>query len=66
MILSSQEPQGQPWADHEARRARHFGLRAVARTLGLRDFVELRHPRAIHSKRAALHLVINRVNQEDA
>jgi len=45
MTLSSQKPQRRTLDDHEAKRARHYGLRAVARALGLRDFVELRRPR---------------------
>ena len=45
MTLSSQKPQRRTLDDHEARRARHYGLRAVACALGLRDFVELRRPR---------------------
>lgn len=45
MTLSAQKPQRRTLDDYEARRARHYGLRAVARALGLRDFVELRRPR---------------------
>jgi hypothetical protein len=45
MTLSSQKPHRRTSDDYEARRARHFGLRAVARALDVRDFVELRRPR---------------------
>lgn len=45
MTLASQKPQRPMRHEYEARRARHYGLRAVARALGLRDFVELRRPR---------------------
>jgi hypothetical protein len=45
MTLSSQKPKVRILGDaNESRRARHYGLRAVARALGLRDFVELRRP----------------------
>jgi hypothetical protein len=56
MTLSSQKPQRRSPDDHEARRARHYGLRAVARALGLRDFGELRRPhrRKREGARAAL------------
>jgi hypothetical protein len=46
MVLSSQKPKMRILGDDfAARRARYFGLRAVARALGLLDFVELRHTR---------------------
>jgi hypothetical protein len=45
MTLSSQKPQRPMRHEYEARRARHYGLRAVARALGLRDFAEVRRPR---------------------
>jgi hypothetical protein len=56
MTLSSQKPQRPTLRDYQARRARHYGLRAVARALGLSDFVELRRPRRTkrESDRAAL------------
>jgi|HubBroStandDraft_1064217.scaffolds.fasta_scaffold513955_2 hypothetical protein len=56
MTLSSQKPQRRTSVDYQARRARHYGLRAVALALGLRDFVELRSPhrRKRKSARAAL------------
>jgi hypothetical protein len=56
MTLSSQKPQRRSPEDHEASRARHYGLRAVTRALGLRDFVELRRPhrRKREGARAAL------------
>jgi hypothetical protein len=48
MTLSSRKPQRR---DYAARRAHHYGLRAVARALGFRDFGELRRPRP--TKRAS-------------
>jgi hypothetical protein len=46
MTLSSQKPRMQLLGDdYGSRRARHHGLRAVARALGLRDFVEFRRTR---------------------
>ena len=42
MTPSSQKPQRRISEDYETGRARHYGLRAVARALGLSDFVELR------------------------
>jgi hypothetical protein len=56
MTLSSQKPQRRTSDDYEAGRARRHGLRAVARALGLRDFVELRRPhrRKRESARAAV------------
>ena len=53
-MSSFQKPQTPD--DYEARRARHFGLRAVARALDLSDFVELRRPqrRKREGARAAL------------
>jgi hypothetical protein len=42
MTLSSRKPQRR---DYAARRAHHYGLRAVARALGFRGFGELRRPR---------------------
>jgi hypothetical protein len=56
MTLSSQTPQRRTSDDHEARRARHYGLRAVARALGLRDFVELRRPHRRKRKSARMAL----------
>jgi hypothetical protein len=53
-MSSVQRPQTRD--DYDARRARHFGLRAVARALDLSDFVELRRPqrRKREGVRAAL------------
>jgi hypothetical protein len=45
MTLSSQNLHKPISHEYEARRARHYGLRAVARALGLRDFAEVRRPR---------------------
>jgi hypothetical protein len=46
MILSSQKPKMRILGDDFAtRRARYFGIRAVARALALRDFVGLGHTR---------------------
>ena len=47
MAQSSQKPKMQLSADnYGSRRARYHGLRAVARALGFRDFVEVRRPRS--------------------
>ena len=47
MILSSQKPKVRILRDdYESWRARHYGLRAVARELGLRDFVASRRIRS--------------------
>ena len=58
MTLSSQKPQRRISDDYEARRARHYGLRAVARALGLRDFVELRRTR--RGKRESVRAALGR------
>jgi hypothetical protein len=51
MALSSQKPKMRlSGDDFGSRRARYHGLRAVARALGLRDFVELRRPRSRPSR----------------
>jgi hypothetical protein len=53
MSLSSQKPKmGIFGNDFTAKRARYFGLRAVARALGLPDFVEMRHTRRELRRRA--------------
>ena len=47
MAQSSQKPKmGLSGGDYGSRRAHFHGLRAVARALGFRDFVELRRPRS--------------------
>jgi hypothetical protein len=56
MMPSLQKPQTRTLDDYEARRARHFGLRAVARALGLRNFVELRRPHRRKRERAVAAL----------
>jgi hypothetical protein len=52
MTLSSQKPEMRIFGDdYRSRRARQYGLRAVARALGIRDFVEFRRlPRKLHRK----------------
>ena len=62
MTLSSQKPQRPALDDHDAKRARHHGLRAVARALGLRDFVELRRPR----RRKAARPITASLSQDSA
>jgi hypothetical protein len=53
MTLSSQEPKLQISSDdYGSRRARHYGLRAVARALGLRDFVALPRTRRQLNRKA--------------